>query len=272
MRLAAVIAWLVFICVACGQHGRSYSETEFPARTVTVGGVNYGYRIYVPKNRVEGLKLPVMLYLHGSNRRGTDNQSQLADLYENIRGFPQNWNFIVVVPQCSEDLFWAGPMIDQAIAALDQTVKEFGGDENRLYLAGYSMGGFGTWQAAITYPDKFAAIIPVAGGVEPIGEPSEREKALLSKQVAAAATSPNVYEAYAHVLKNKAIWIVHGEQDESIPVEQARKMAAALKTVGNTKMVYNELPGVGHGSVVPAFSDPNLFEWLRSQHAQREES
>ena len=254
----------MFIGVSCGAHGPSYSEAVFPSRKVTVGGVEYGYRIYLPPDRKDGEKLPVMLYLHGSNRRGSDNQSQLADLYENIEGFPQNWQFIVVVPQCREDLFWAGPMVDQAIAALNQTVEEFG-DENRLYLAGYSMGGFGAWQTAITYPDKFAAIIPVAGGVEPIGEPSERDKDLLSKEVAAAASRPNVYEAYANALRDKAIWIVHGEKDESVPVEQARKMFAALQSAGNAKVVYNELPGVGHGSVVPAFSDPKLFDWLRNQ-------
>ena len=265
MRSIVLIIGL-FMLASCGAHGPTYSETDFPARTVMVGGVEYGYRIYVPKDRVDGQKLPVMLYLHGSNRRGNDNQSQLADLYENITGFPQNWQFIVVIPQCRDDLFWAGPMVDQAIAALDQTVKEFGGDENRLYIAGYSMGGFGTWQTALTFPDKFTAIIPVAGGVEPIGEPSEHEKALLSKQVAAAASAPDVYAAYADVLKDKAIWIVHGEKDESIPVDQARKMFAALKSVGNTKVVYNELPGVGHGSVVPAFSDPKLFDWLKEQH------
>jgi predicted peptidase len=264
MRQIAVIVSLI-LSAACGGHGLSYPETDFPARNVVVGGVQYGYRLYVPPNRKQDDKLPVMLYLHGSNRRGNDNQSQLADLYENIKGFPQNWNFIVVVPQCRDDLFWAGPMMEQALAALDQTVREFNGDAKRLYLAGYSMGGFGVWQTAITYPDKFAAIIPVAGGVEPIGEPNEREKALLSKQVAAAASAPNVYEAYANVLKDKAIWIVHGETDESIPVDQARKMFAALKSAGNTKIVYNELSGVGHGSVVPAFSDPKLFQWLRDQ-------
>lgn len=262
--IAATISLL--ICMACGHQGQSYSETDFPVRTVTIGKVQYEYRVYVPPDRKEGEKLPVMLYLHGSNRRGTDNQAPLADIYENIKGFPQNWNFIVVVPQCREDQFWAGPMVDQAIAALDQTVKEFNGDENRLYLAGYSMGGFGAWQTAITYPDKFAAIIPVAGGVEPIGEPSEREKALLSSQAKAAASAPNVFEAYAVALRDKSIWIVHGERDESVPVEQARKMTEALKAAGSTKVVYNELPGVGHGSIVPAFSDPKLFEWLRNQY------
>ncbi|HEY2867789.1 MAG TPA: PHB depolymerase family esterase, partial [Pyrinomonadaceae bacterium] len=191
MKLIVAVVGLI-ICAACGARGPSYSEAEFPARTVTVSGEQFAYRVYIPPNRQEGAQLPVMLYLHGSNRHGTDNQSQLADLYENIEGFPQNWNFIVVVPQCRDNTFWAGPMMDQAIAALDATVKEFGGDEDRLYLAGYSMGGFGAWQTAITYPWKFAAIIPVAGGVEHIGEPSEHEKALLSAQAAAAASAPNV--------------------------------------------------------------------------------
>jgi predicted peptidase len=268
MRLIVLIIGLI-ICNACGGSGTSYSETDFPSRTVTVNGVQYGYRLYIPPNRKAGEKLPVMLYLHGSNRRGNDNQSQVGDLYENIKGFPDNWRFIVVIPQCRKDLFWAGPMTDQALAALDQTIKEFSGDEDRLYLAGYSMGGFGAWQTAITYPDKFAAIIPVAGGVEPIGEPSERERTLLSKQVTAVASAPDVFAAYADVLKDKAIWIVHGEKDESIPVEQARKMAAALKSAGNTRVVYNELPGVGHGSVVPAFSNPKLFEWLEDQTLKR---
>src|SRR4029078_589614 len=97
----------------------------------------------------------------------------------------------------TERSVWAGPALQQALAALEQTVKEFGGDENRLYLAGYSMGGFGAWQAAISYPHKFAAIISVAGGGEPIGDVREHDKALLSKEVAAAASSPNVYDTYA---------------------------------------------------------------------------
>jgi predicted peptidase len=263
------IAITAFILLAsCGAYGPKYSEQDFPARSVSVKGESYAYRIYVPANRKPGEKLPIMLYLHGSNRRGTDNEQQLGDLAENIKGYPDRFSFIVVIPQCRPDMFWAGPMLEQAIAALDQTVKEFGGDENRLYIAGYSMGGFGTWQTAITYPDKFAAIVPVAGGVEPIGEPSEREKAMLSPQAAAAASSPNVYAAYAHVLKDKPVWIVHGEKDESIPVDQAQNMAAALKAAGSTKVVYSELPGVGHGSIVQAFQDPKLFEWLLKQRQE----
>jgi predicted peptidase len=207
-----------------------------------------------------------MLYLHGSNRRGSDNQAQLGDLYENIQGFPQNWQFIVVVPQCREETFWAGPMMEQAVDALDQTVKEFGGDEKRLYLAGYSMGGFGVWQMAITHPDKFAALISVAGGVEPTGPVSDEDRALLSPQVLAAASAPDTNRAYAEALSRLPVWIVHGSDDTAVPVDGSRKLVQAFKTAGNPNVNYVELAGVGHGSVAAAFSDPKLFEWLAKQH------
>jgi predicted peptidase len=44
-----------------------------------------------------------------------------------------------------------------AMAALDQTVSEFGGEANRLYLTGISMGGYSAWAFAAHHPEKFAA-------------------------------------------------------------------------------------------------------------------
>jgi predicted peptidase len=266
MKALLITIIVPLLCVGCGKFGTSYPESEFPSRSVNVGGVDYHYRIYVPKDRVSGEKLPIMLYLHGSNRRGTDDQAQLADLYENIKASPQNWHFIVVFPQCRENAFWAGPMADQAVAALDQTVKEFGADADRLYIAGYSMGGFGVWQTAITYPDKFAALVSVAGGVEAIGTPSDQDQALLSPQARAATSAPDVNRAYAEALYKIPVWVVHGSNDESLPVDESRKLVAALKAAGDKDVNYVELQGVGHGSVVQAFSDERLFNWLAGRH------
>jgi len=266
MKISLFMIILLLPYTGCGRIGKSYPESEFPVRSVDVGGVEYHYRVYVPKDRIPGEKLPVMLYLHGSNRRGTDNQAQLADLYENIKGSPENWRFIVVFPQCRDNKFWAGPMADQAVAALDQTVTEFGADPDKLYIAGYSMGGFGVWQTAITYPDKFAALVSVAGGVEAIGTPSDEDRALLSPQAKAATSARDVNQAYAEALNKLPVWVVHGSNDESVPVDQSRKLVAALKAAGDTDVNYIELQGVGHGSVVQAFSDPKLFEWLAQRH------
>jgi predicted peptidase len=259
-----VLAFLILLA-ACGKSGPSFPDTEFPARTVTVDAINYDYRVYLPKDRIEGQKLPVMLYLHGSNRRGSDNQKPVSDLYENIRGFPDNFRFIIVFPQCREGTFWAGPMMEQAMAALDQTVKEFNGDKSKLYLAGYSMGGFGVWQTAITHPDKFAALISVAGGVEPLGRISDEDRSLLSPQVTAAASAPDTNRAYANALSLLPVWVVHGANDQSVPVDASRKLVEALRAAGNTNVNYVELEGVGHGSIINAFSDAKLFEWLAKQ-------
>jgi len=127
------------------------------------------------------------------------------------------------------------------------------------------MGGFGVWQTAITYSNKFAALIPVAGGIEPVGRVSDEDRAVLSPQFIAAADSPDPYTAFSEKLKQIPVWIVHGSKDEAIPVEGARKIAAALKAAGDTDVNYSELDGVGHGSLVPAFSDPRLFEWLKNK-------
>jgi pimeloyl-ACP methyl ester carboxylesterase len=39
-------------------------------------------------------------------------------------------------------------------------------DPQRIYLTGFSLGGFGTWALGLSSPDRFAALVPVAGGWE----------------------------------------------------------------------------------------------------------
>jgi predicted peptidase len=259
MRILIGLAVLLF--AACG--GPRLSEKEFPSRSGDLDGKRYNYRLYVPADRNPAEKIPVMLYLHGSNRRGKDNRSQLEDLADVIKEYPPP--FIMVFPQCPEGTFWAGPAMQQALAALEQTVKEFNGDENRLYLAGFSMGGFGAWQAAVTYPNKFAAVVPVAGGILPLGQPSEEDKAQLSPAVRTAIEQPDIYKAYAAAIGNTPVWVFHGEKDEAVPVEGARKMVETLKAAGNPNVKYTEFENVGHGSVIKAFTEPGLYAWLAEQ-------
>jgi predicted peptidase len=46
---------------------------------------------------------------------------------------------------------------------LDSVLADYQADDNRVYLTGVSLGGFGTWYYASQYPDKFAALVPVVG-------------------------------------------------------------------------------------------------------------
>jgi len=245
------------------------STEEFLARSVAIDGKEYRYRVLLPKNRDPNKKVGVMLYLHGSGSRGDDNESQIGDIADFIKQDREKFQFIIVFPQCREDTFWAGEMTEQAIAALDATVREFNGDENRLYLAGFSMGGYGAWQTAITYPGKFAAVVPIAGGIVPNGPISEDQRAILSPAVRTAADAEDPYRAFAEAMGKTPVWIVHGDRDGIVPVDGARKIFAALKVAGNPNVKYTELENVEHYSVGGAFGDPKFFEWLGRQKLTR---
>jgi predicted peptidase len=49
------------------------------------------------------------------------------------------------------------------ITILNSVLQDYHADKGRVYLSGASMGGFGTWYYASTYPEKFAALLPVVG-------------------------------------------------------------------------------------------------------------
>ena len=263
-----MIRILIFIALSVGLlacSGNSVPESEFPTRSVSVGGREYKFRIYVPKYRDPAAHLPVMLYLHGSGARGDDNQAQLEGMQSYVRQNPERFNFIIVIPQCRPGAFWAGEMLEQAMAALDQTVKEFNGDPNRLYLAGYSMGGFGVWQTAVTYPNRFTALVPIAGGIKPQGRVPEEDMGMLSPAVRRAAESEDPYKAFAAAIGKTPVWVFHGGADDVVSPEGSRQMVRTLKANGNPNVRYTEFESVGHDSVANVFAEPELFDWLARQ-------
>ena len=54
---------------------------------------------------------------------------------------------------------------------LDQLQEKYSVDEKRIYVMGFSMGGYGTWNALMNHPDVFAAGVPMCGA----GDPSKAE-------------------------------------------------------------------------------------------------
>lgn len=239
----------------------SFAETDFPVRMIAVGAQQFKFRIYLPKDAKAGERLPVMLYLHGSDERGEDNQGQLSGPAPLIQANPQNFHFIIVFPQCPAGQFWNKDMVGVAIAELDQTVKEFDGDESRLYLAGFSLGGYGAWTMAAMYPGKFAAIVPMSGRVLP--RPAERNN--VDPEILKLADASDPYTAFANKIGRASVWIFHGANDPIVPVDNSRRMAKAFKDAGNENARYTELENTGHVSLNAAFSDPKLFEWLAKQ-------
>ena len=231
-------------------------ETGFLDRTVIVAKAKYKFQVFVPDTWTPSKKWPVILFLHGVGERGDDGLSQTGlGIGPAIRANRSRFPAIVVMPQCRKDLWWMdSPMDDVAMAALDQASKEFQGDPRRTYLTGLSMGGYGTWHLAAKYPGKFAAIVPICGGIL---RPDE-----------ARVHSPQDTKPYTDTANKigakTPVWIFHGAFDDTIPVTESRRMAEAMKALGG-EVRYTEYPGVGHNSWDKAYAEPELFTWMLSK-------
>ena len=270
MRIAKIITYLFSVAVILGGcSSRNAWIAEYPERSVRFGETNRAYRVYIPENRAANEKLPVILYLHGSGARGEDNLAQVDGFRWSIEPVKDKFKFITVLPQCESDNFWSAQnMSDYAIAALDQTVKEFNGDPERLYLVGFSLGGYGVWQIAAGNPGRFAALVPVAGGV--IGKypinPADRRAII--RAVGDMLESAEPYKQIARAIGQTPVWVFHGSQDDSVPVEFARHIVNSLRAEGRTDVKYTEYPEAGHQIFGQTITEPGLLEWLAEQKLQ----
>jgi predicted peptidase len=236
-------------------------ETGFLDREVSVGGVSYHYQVFVPSDFDSHKKWPVILFLHGVGDRGTDGLRETdIGVAHAIRLDATRFPFIVVMPQCRKDKRWINAeMQAQVLAALDRSVKEFHGDLSRIYLTGISMGGYGVWDMTAKYPGKFAAYVPISGG---IFGPTKVPDALVS-----VAADPKVKDPYAETARrigSTPVWMFHGSEDATVPVEESRKMAKALRAA-KANVRYTEYAGVGHNAWDRAYAEPELIPWLLSQ-------
>jgi len=245
----AFAALLVFAFPA----GAPAAETGFLDRTVRIEGRDYAYQVYVPRKPLQAPR-PVILALHGAGERGSDGLFQTeVGLAGAIRRHPDRWPAIVVFPQAPEGQLWSGVPARVAMAALAQAEREFRTDPDRVYLVGLSMGGNGVWRLAYEQPDRFAAVVPVCAfsgpfrGLPPI-----------------TGAGPDPYAALAARIARLPVWIVHGDADSVVPVDESRRMAAALTAAG-AQVIYKELAGVNHNSWDPGFGDEALPRWLFQQ-------
>jgi predicted peptidase len=258
VAIALLLACSV-VLVGCARQTRS-AHGSFVERELTIGGETRRYQVFVPAHRSGG-KSPVILFLHGSGERGSDNHAQVpVGIGAYVRQHMDDFPAIVVFPQAPADSEW-NQVADVVFAQLDAATREFGGDADRTYLTGLSMGGFGTWDYALRQPERFAALVPVCGGLVIERRPS--------MNVAAVDGAADPYAAAAAKLKDIPTWIFHGAKDDLVPPEFSRRMHAALQAAGAKDARYTEFPDANHNSWDPAYQHtPELWPWLFAQRAR----
>lgn len=260
VRAAGCALALAFAPLAVAPLGAQ--ETGFVPRSVEVGGVTYLYQVYVPSDWTPEKKWPVIFYLHGAGESGEDGVLQTErGLPVRVRELP-DFPAVVVMPQCRRRTWWGEPAMEaQAFAALDRAMEEFHGDPARVYLTGISMGGYGAWAFAYKYPERFAAVVPVCGGVAARG----RRSGITPPDWHPAARAPeDPYTETARGIGHVPVWAFHGADDPRVPVSESRKLTAALEAAGGD-VRYTEYPGVEHNAWDRAYREDELIPWLLSK-------
>lgn len=236
VSIAALIAQLVPHAVG------KWREWPWPGRQVP-GSVLLGngheawsvhYTVYLPENYSRDSRWPLLLFLHGSGQRGENlrlvTKSGPPFQVSHGRGFP----FVLVSPQCRAESVWQS---SELLALLDHVESEFSIDPDRVYVAGYSMGGNGAWNLACTAPDRFAAVVPVAGG----GDIDQAER-----------------------LTRLPIWAFHGANDDVVPLEASQRMVESVQAHGGNAglTVFDD---EAHDICNLVFSRNDLYTWLLQQ-------
>ena len=207
--------------------------------------VKLDYLLYLPEDygKDQNKKWPLILFLHGAGERGNDVQLVAKHgppkLLAGKTDLPVK-QFVVVSPQCPTNGWWQ-PL--DVIALLDEVSQKYSVDADRVYLTGLSMGGFGTWETASRYPERFAAIAPICGGGDP-------------RRVRSLGSMPT--------------WVFHGDKDPTVPVQRSIEMVDALKQAGN-EAKFTRYPDAGHDSWTVTYNNPELYQWFL-QHKRGEKT
>lgn len=201
--------------------------------------LNDQFWLYLPKRYfAENEEMPLIIYLHGSSRRGEDVEQVKANGLPPVLDENEDFDFIVASPQALAEYPWQRCWRpDDLVLLLDHLLGEYRIDPKRVYLTGLSMGGYGTWACIGQHADRFAAAVPICGG----GDPN-----------------------WAKAMGDLPIWAFHGEEDYVVPIERSQEMVNAIKAAGgNAKLT--SYPNVGHDSYTQTYANPDLYVWLLQQ-------
>ncbi len=167
------VFWVNGLCGVRNNNGRKIGKAGEQSKQMLnkkiTKVVDCNYLLYLPADYGKDAKKkwPLIMFLHGAGERGNNLEVVKKHGPPKMIAQGKSFDFIVVSPQCPNDLWWP-EQTDVLITLLDEIEAKYRVDTDRVYLTGLSMGGFGTWTLAAKYPNRFAAIAPICGGSEAI--------------------------------------------------------------------------------------------------------
>jgi poly(3-hydroxybutyrate) depolymerase len=190
------------------------------------------YSLYLPEGYDSAKRYALLVALHGAGGDDFEMASSLASARPK--------DTIVLAPFGRGDSSYESTGERDVLDAVDLVESRYAIDQDRVYLTGRSMGGFGTWRLAQLYPRRFAAIAPFAGW-----------------------TGLDCLENLSSI----PVLAVHGDADPIVPIGGDASAVQRLESLG-AQVRFDVLHGAGHdalGAWTAASGTGRLFDWLRGK-------
>lgn len=239
-----------------------YSALTGPAyypRVATVSsGSTYPYQMFIPAGYNFSNPFPVILSFHGSGERGSNNTAQLyVGLGPWVSASSATFNCVVVLPQLPNfsDTTTA-KLLEMSIytACLASAQSECKIDPEKVYLTGISNGAFLAWGVAGAEPNRYAALAPISGGINPAVQ-----------SPLSSVTTAQAYQIAQSALSKMPIHTYHGDADSTVTVTNDRDINTVFGGPTST-FLYTELAGSDHGPTwTSTYSSSAFWSWFTGQ-------
>jgi poly(3-hydroxybutyrate) depolymerase len=196
----------------------------------------YQYSLYVPEPYQPSDSYGLVVCLHGAGFSG--------DAYIERWRPRLNDRYILVCPSYPMGAWYTRRAEELVLAVIREVERRYHIDPDRVFLTGMSNGGIGAWLIGMHHAPLFAGIAPMASGLDDVLFP------------------------FLENLRSTPAYIIHGSQDEVMPVELSRKLDKELDHLGYAH-VYREHDRVhpmAGGHFFPREELPALVHWFDTQH------
>lgn len=196
-----------------------------------VDGSIQSYSLYLPKGFNLEQKWPLLMLLHGND---ADEQKLAAN--QELHKLADKLRIVLLFPRARTTRgYYLNQDETDVIHNLNILKKRLPLDWNKIFLGGFSMGGFGAWHTGLRHPEHFAGLAIISGipSLPFNGEDFGQNYCFC----------PGDYSENA---KKMSILVVHGTTDCAVPVQPVREIIAALREKG-VELTYKENAVGGHG-------------------------
>lgn len=226
-----------------GYHERVFLSSEAISQEDGRDGLHQHYGLYIPGSWDVGESVPLTFWLPWRNARAHTHAAWAPRLLEQLG---EERGSLVVSPRGRGETLWGmGEAHQDFLEVWDDVHRTFVVDAERRYLSGLSMGGYGSYLFGLLYPDRFAAVLVVAGpltqgawgGVDPEGADTV-------SQNEGDAPAALVYRL-AENARNLPFIVFHGSNDQAVPAGGVARLALRFQELGYRHRVY-VFPGYEH--------------------------